>query len=296
MSLFLILILFCVILLQADDSSTTRLEAERVRAEQPLPPTINDLQPGLQDLGIKLEAAGVPRHWLDDNLNSRFFELYTGLPGRFDTMAEHQVQRGERDHDWYMHYFGVDKKSELGKDFLEENYTTLQKAEAKHGVPLEVVLGVLGMETNFAREKHRGNYNVFSCLVSQYLLMPKRQNFALRNLVALYNFSQKTGRTQDYFVGSFAGASGWGQFIPTSLDSYFIDAGGNAENTDIYSVDDNIFSIENYLWQNGLNGQNAADSAAVAKAVYSYNHNNSYVQAVIYIADRLKEYRQKQDE
>ncbi len=243
----------------------------------------------LDSLVTSLIAENVPRTWIMQNIKDERFELYHKVKKYFDNMAEHRVQRQEHSQDWYMQHFGVTKKARLAKDFISENIATLRAADAQFGVDYQLIVAILGMETNFAKERYKGKFYTFGSLVSQYILLPKRRNFALRQLKSLYQFSSRTSRDTYYFIGSFAGACGWGQFIPSSLEAFFIDAGGDSSQTDIYSVADNIFSIANYLHKHGLNAQTMGNQKSREKAVYAYNHSDAYVQAVLYIYNDLKE-------
>jgi membrane-bound lytic murein transglycosylase B len=204
-------------------------------------------------------------------------------------MAENQVSRKERDFEWYKIHMGLDIKIQNARPFIDKYIKTLEQAEKKHGIHYELITAILGIETSYATSNRSlGNFIIFPALVSQYIFMPKRRNWAARELASLYKFSKKTNKPVYYFMGSFAGACGWAQFIPTSLLKYFIDTQDNDLNIDIYAVDDSIISIENYLFYHGLNIENIHDFNSRYYAVFKYNPSEAYAKAVLYIYDALR--------
>lgn len=245
----------------------------------------------LQQLNAELIKKGVDKNWLWQNLNNPEFKFYKNISKYYKKMSEHKVKRKEKTIKWYMDYHGVDKKVKKADKFIKKYKATLDKIPKKFGFDYEIVVAILGMETNFAKKRYRGKFGVFSTLVSHYLLVEKRQKFAVRNLAALYEFSNKTKKDVYYYIGSFAGACGYGQFIPSSLNAFFIDEDFVDENIDVFSVEDNIMSIANYLHQHGLNEKTKNDENKNYKAVYSYNHSKAYAKSVLYIKNKLKEKR-----
>ena len=183
----------------------------------------------------------------------------------------------------------MDAKIEKGKPFIEKHIEMFNRAEAKHGIHKELIAAIIGIETNFADRHQRGKFYAFNSLVSQYIFT-NRIKFAVREITALYKFSQMTGHPPQYFTSSYAGAIGWGQFIPSSLMAFFIDSNGLDDDIDPFDIEDTIFSVENYLYKNNLSGENIGDYNSKYKAVFAYNHSNVYVKAVLYIYDGLHDY------
>ena len=234
---------------------------------------------------------GVSIEWIYENLLDSSFQIYENIETYFTNLPEHRVDRGEMSVLDYKQRFDVDRRAERGLSFIEEHRGILDRLQQKNGIDYELVVAILGIETNFASQRHRGSFIVFDSLVSQYVLIPRRQRFAVNQLVALYEFSKLTNRERSYFTGSFAGATGWGQFIPTSLIAYFISSDGIAENTDIFSIEDTLFSIDNYLFLHNLNNQTMKSEKHLREAVFAYNRSNAYVEAVLYIYHELKKLR-----
>ena len=245
------------------------------------------------ELNEKLMERGVPANWLVDNINSPHFTVYHSVERHFSSMAEHQVSRGERDQDWYMRHFGVDAKVQRGPAFRDAHIDALRAAEQRTGIHYELMLAIMAIESDYANPRWKGSFYTFPTLVSQYVLLPRRQRFATNELKALYDFTKKTNKDTYHFIGSFAGAAGWGQFIPSSMSAYFIDANDDFTDVDIYGIDDTIHSIGNYLNKHGLNRSNINNYQSRYNAVLAYNRSDAYVKAVLYIYDKLHEQRER---
>jgi membrane-bound lytic murein transglycosylase B len=243
-----------------------------------------------RELKQHLVMNGVPGKWFDEQLQEGTFQIYPTIDRYFKNSAEKQVDHDrKRDASWYFARLGVDAKIEKGKRFIEAHSDIFKKAEARHGIHQELVAAILGIETNFADHHERGKFYAFNSLVSQYIFT-NRKKFAVDEITALYRFSRTTGRSPQYFTSSYAGAIGWGQFLPSSLLEFFIDANGVPRDTDPFSLEDTIFSVENYLYGHNLSGRNINDYDAKYKAVFAYNHSDVYVQAVLFIYDGLRGY------
>jgi membrane-bound lytic murein transglycosylase B len=241
----------------------------------------------IKELKQQLVANGVPGKWFDDQIDSYSFQLHPNMDQYFQKSAEKQTDRDKKHNiAWYFARLGVDAKIEKGKSFIEDYMDALNRAEAKHGIHKELIAAIIGIETNYADSRYRGNFYAFNSLVSQYIFAD-RKNFAVREITALYKFSRKTDQSP-WLKGSYAGAIGWGQFMPSSLLSYFVDENGINDDIDPFSIEDTIFSIENYLHKNGLSKGNIGNHGSRYSAVHTYNPSDAYVQAVLYIYKGLR--------
>ncbi|KQC08112.1 MAG: hypothetical protein APR62_05420 [Smithella sp. SDB] len=283
---------------------------EQVKKDQPIKAKTHDeipIAPELEDntalighvkiqkLKQHLIVNGVPGEWFDEQIQQDTFRLHFNIDQYFQKSAEKQTDHDKK-HDipWYFARLDVNAKIEKGKSFIEDRIEFFNRAEAKHGIHKELIAAIIGVETNFADRHQRGKFYAFNSLVSQYIFT-NRKKFAIREITALYKFSQKTGHPPQYYTSSYAGAIGWGQFIPSSLQSFFIDSNGIDDDVDPFDIEDTIFSVENYLYKNNLTGENIDDYNRKYKAVFAYNHSDVYVKAVLYIYDHLRDYfRQNQ--
>ena len=250
----------------------------------------SDTSVKIEELKQALMMNGVPGEWFDAQIKHESFQFYSNIDQYFQKAAEKQIDHDKKfDVSWYFNRLGIDAKIEKGKPFIQDHLDILKKAEAKHGIHKELIAAIIGIETNFADNRQRGSFYAFNALVSQYIFTD-RKNFAVREITALYKFSIQTDRPTQYFTSSYAGAIGWGQFIPSSLLAFFIDSNGISNDIDPFSMEDTIFSVENYLYNNKLSGENMNDYDSKYKAVFAYNHSDVYVQAVLYIYDGLRNY------
>jgi len=249
-----------------------------------LPDSVIDAR--MKELRQRLVSNGVPGKWFDSQTDSFSFRLHSNMNQYFQKSAEKQTDSAMKNLAWYFALVGVDAKIRKGKSFIDDYEDALNRAEAKHGIHKELIAAIIGIETNYADSRYRGKFYVFNSLVSQYIFT-NRKDFAVRELTSLYKFSRKTDHSP-WFKGSYAGASGWGQFIPSALLSYFVDEHGKNDDIDPFSVEDTIFSIENYLHKNGLSKGNIGNPGSRYSAVHAYNPSDAYVQAVLYIYKGLK--------
>ena len=245
----------------------------------------------LDELNDALVKKGIPENWLLENIQNEKFEIYENMLKLYQIMPESRVKNKEKDFKWYKNQFGVADKIELGKKFIESNLDILKKAESINGIHYELIAAILGMETNYGEIRFAGNYYVFSSLISQYLFFKNKKNFVINELISLYYFSVKINKPVYYFKGSFLGASGLAQFMPSSLLNYFIDVNSKDNDIDIYAIDDTIFSIQNYLFLNGLNKLNINNYQSRYYSVFCYNPSKAYSEAVLEIYDELRKLR-----
>ena len=140
-----------------------------------------------------------------------------------------------------------------GQAVAAENAAVLAQVEARYGVPREVVLGVWGMETNFGSFK--GSKDVIRSLATLAAIR-YRGDFFRDELLTALELIQKGYVERDELRGSWAGAMGHTQFMPSSYMKYAVDWTGNGH-ADIWnSSSDAIASTANYLksygWVPGL--------------------------------------------
>jgi lytic murein transglycosylase len=130
--------------------------------------------------------------------------------------------------------------------------STLKKIEAAYGVPGGIVLAIWGRETGFGKAKMP--YSVIDVLATKAFMSTRRQMFE-QELIAALTMIQRGDADADKMRGSWAGAMGQTQFMPTSYLKYAVDFDGDGH-ADIWnSVPDALASIAHYLqkegWQRG---------------------------------------------
>jgi membrane-bound lytic murein transglycosylase B len=136
-----------------------------------------------------------------------------------------------------------------GRRFLSRHRSSLAAAQRAFGVPAEIITAILGIETNYGRQK--GDFQVLRTLATLTFAFPERADEFRPQLVDLFLLATEQGEQPGRYLGSFAGAMGYPQFMPTSWRTFGIDGDGDGRVDLINSVDDAIFSIANYLNRHG---------------------------------------------
>ncbi|APA84173.1 lytic murein transglycosylase B [Paraburkholderia sprentiae WSM5005] len=142
-----------------------------------------------------------------------------------------------------------------GVQFWRENRATLQRAYQEFGVPPETIVGIIGVETIYGR--YMGNFRVLDALTTLSFDYPNTANRADRQATFRKNLEDYLVWTRDAQIdpntvlGSYTGAIGIPQFLPSSIVQYAVDYEGN-KRVDLRTSDaDAIGSVANYLRQNG---------------------------------------------
>ena len=151
--------------------------------------------------------------------------------------------------DRYRRLFIEPKRIKNGKLFIKKNLQTLERAEAQFGVPKEVITAILGVETRYG--KIMGSYRVLDALSTLSFDYPRRSNFFSQELINLLLLARENNLDIFKLKGSYAGAMGYGQFIPSSYRAYAVDFDNDGSVDLLNSVEDAIGSIANYLFQHG---------------------------------------------
>jgi membrane-bound lytic murein transglycosylase B len=142
-----------------------------------------------------------------------------------------------------------------GVRFWNENADTLARAEATYGVPAEIIVGVLGIETIYGRDP--GRFRIMDVLATLAFAYPEAPNRAermdffrseLENTLVL---AHQEGIDPFSLQGSFAGAVGMPQFMPGNILKYGVDFDGDGVIDLRNSAADAIGSVANFLVQHG---------------------------------------------
>jgi membrane-bound lytic murein transglycosylase B len=143
-----------------------------------------------------------------------------------------------------------------GVRFWQENADALARAEAQYGVPAEIIVGIIGVETIYGQQM--GNFRVMDALATLAFDFPaahpraaERQAFFQRELEQFLSLANRTGIDPFTPRGSYAGAMGLGQFMPSSWVRYAVDFDGDGRIDLFGSPADAIGSVANYFKQHG---------------------------------------------
>jgi len=154
--------------------------------------------------------------------------------------AERTLTWGE-----YRQLFVRDSRIEQGLLFWRRYDAWLERAESDFGVPREIIVAIIGIETNYGHNK--GQWRVLDALTTLGFDYPPRASFFRGQLKHLIMLEQEAGIDPGEVTGSYAGAMGYPQFIPSSYRSYAIDYDANGRIDLLESAIDAIGSVANYL-------------------------------------------------
>ncbi|SMO70796.1 lytic murein transglycosylase [Fodinibius sediminis] len=219
-------------------------------------------------LSALLEACRRKGYEIEPLLRDDRFEIYEGIGDRFRKSAERKSINLEE----YKKILGFDDKRDRGADFIRKHADQLQKAQEKYGIPKYVIAAIIGIESDFGQ--NIGSYNPFNAYVSMYAV-DYRADFAKAQLLELLDFTQRNSIDVFELKSSYAGAMSFAQFIPYSLNKWFV-------GDDIFDMDNNIMSVANYLayFQQRTN--------SLRTSVLRYNPSGLYADAVMDLAKEVE--------
>lgn len=169
------------------------------------------------------------------------------------------MSRPAEDKPWrdYRPIFITPARIDGGRAFLSRHRDALSRVEARTGVPAEVIVAIIGVETSYGA--NTGKFPVVDALYTLAFAYPrtgdpskaerenKREAFFRDELAQLFALEKETGLDISTLTGSYAGAMGWGQFMPSSYRQYAVDGNGDGRRDLFNSTDDVFASIANYF-------------------------------------------------
>jgi membrane-bound lytic murein transglycosylase B len=198
------------------------------------------------------DERGLDRAWVEDQLSrARYLPsvakaIMPGPPGSAKNWAAYRAR------------FIEPKRVAAGVQWWQAHAAALDDAQQRYGVPPELVVGIIGVETFYGRMT--GNYRVLDALATLAFDFPTgrsdRSAFYRSELRAYLVWCALEGRDADTVRGSFAGAIGWPQFMPSSLLKYAVDFDHDGHVDLSAGGDDVVGSVASYLatfgWQRDM--------------------------------------------
>lgn len=145
----------------------------------------------------------------------------------------------------YRNIFMREERIQAGVDFWKNNGSTIRAVSQKSGVDESVIIGILGVETFFGQRA--GSYRVLDALYTLAFGFPKRAKYFTSELTEYIVLCQKEKLDIYGIKGSYAGAMGYCQFMPSSYRAYAVSYQDGGNRDLINDVDDAIASVANYL-------------------------------------------------
>ncbi len=168
---------------------------------------------------------------------------------------EHLFQQldrpAEKELDWYQYrpIFIKDRRIELGVKFWREHSELLARVSEQSGVPPEIIVAIVGVETFYGI--YKGKDPVFDSLVTLAFDYPRRATFFTSELEAFLLLVKEQGFDARSLRGSYAGAMGMPQFIASSYRAYAVDFDQDGQIDLFDSVPDIAASVANYFVKHG---------------------------------------------
>lgn len=152
----------------------------------------------------------------------------------------------------YRDRFVTAANAQRGAEFWQQYSPHLQRAQQQYGVPAEYIIGIMGVETRWGRIL--GKHRVIDALATSAIVNKRRSQFFFDELKNYLLMSRSERMDPLAPKGSFAGAMGYGQFMPSSFHAYAVDFDGDGVR-DLWNPVDAIGSVANYFakhgWQQG---------------------------------------------
>jgi membrane-bound lytic murein transglycosylase B len=196
-------------------------------------------------------AAMVQKHGFSKKQLESIFRRVQAQPAVLKSMT--LAPESSRAWQSYRAIFVNPTRIEAGVRFWNRHAEALERASAEFGVPEEIVLGIIGVETTYGR--NMGTYRVIDTLTTLAFDSPNRGEFFRSQLESFLLYTRETKSDVFRMKGSYAGAIGIPQFMPGSYRRFAIDYDGDGRKDLADSPADAIGSVANYLrehgWQRG---------------------------------------------
>lgn len=242
-------------------------------------------QPAADNMEIEiakiLEGKGVSRAFIRKAFAHDSLKIHAEIVERFANPAENL------DYERYRKIFIKDSRIVAGRNFYLDNKDLVDSVSHRYGVEKYLLLSIAGVESNFG-ENHR-SYSVFNAYYTIFHKIPRRSSWAAEQLAEFLEYCYRDSVETQSIHGSYAGAFGYGQFIPGSFNRFAVDF----DNDGLRAHDqwpDVLASIANYLVMNGYEkgSVNYAPDSPNWKSIYAYNHSNHYVRVVIELKNEIE--------
>lgn len=191
-----------------------------------------------------------------DYSEQELVELFSTV-SKQDHLFELLNKPAEKELQWYQYrpIFIKEKRIDLGVKFWREHQQLLSEVSTKTGVPEQIIIAVIGVETFYGI--YKGKDLVLDSLVTLAFDYPKRGEFFTRELEQFLLLVKEQNLDPVNLRGSYAGAMGMPQFISSSYRSYAVDFDGDGQANLFDSVADITASVANYFVKHGWRANEA---------------------------------------
>jgi len=169
--------------------------------------------------------------------------------GTVERLMQPPIPFGQRNWLDYRSRYLEDKRVQAGVDFWRSNAAALERATERFGVPPEIIVAIIGVETYWGRIT--GNFRTIDVLATLSFDYLRRADYYRKELVELLLLAREQDTDPLRFKGSFAGALGLPQFMPGSIRRFAVDFDGDGRIDLAGSATDAIGSVARFLVRHG---------------------------------------------
>jgi membrane-bound lytic murein transglycosylase B len=223
--------------------------------------TAPPVQPGFQDEPAVIEFANELEQRHGFNARELLQQFAQVKPNsKVLQLIKPPASPTQRSWERYRPRFLNDKRIDGGVRFWQENRSKLAEARATFGVPEEIIVAIIGVETEYGR--NTGGFRTLEALATLTFHYPPRADFFRTELEQFLLLARENKLDPLTIKGSFAGAIGIPQFMPGSQRRYAVDFDGDQQIDLGGSVDDAIGSVGRFLEQHGWQAGQAVATLA----------------------------------
>lgn len=188
----------------------------------------------------------------------------------------------------YRKIFLTDRRLSQGVEFWKENKELIAKASKQFGVDEAVIVAIIGVETSYGR--NTGGYRTIDALVTLGFYYPQnlssdRSPFFSKELMNYMQLANEENLPADEITGSYAGAMGMGQFMPSSYREYAVDFDGDGSRDLWRSTPDVVGSVANYLSRHGWQAGKPVTHRARASQDAAFDMISSNLKPTLTVAE-----------
>ncbi|UPT73185.1 MAG: lytic murein transglycosylase [Elusimicrobiota bacterium] len=245
---------------------------------------VNERTPDEAKAAVKarLAGSGVPDAYVDAAFADPRGKIFPEIPPKFGTPA---APVPPTPYDEYRRWFVTEANLKAGVEFIRANRPILQAVQAKYGVDYVLLVGLVSVETRYGTAA--GKYPIFDALNTIVQKVPRRSDWAARELAEYLKMTHAQGMDTRSVLGSYAGAFGFVQFMPTSYAASAVDFDGDGQRR-LDQWPDALGSAANYLKKAGYDASAPFTAGSrIGRSLFAYNHSDNYVQVILDLREEL---------
>ncbi len=228
-----------------------------------------------------LEKKDIPKEYVIKTFQNSEIKIHPKIINSFNNPYE------KKEWEQYRKIFITEKRIKGGMNFFYDNKDLIEQVSDSLKVDKFLLVSLIGVESNYG--KHYGQYSVFNALYTLIHQLPRKKKWAAKELSEFIILCHGNKINPHSIKGSYAGAFGFGQFIPSSFNYYAIDFDGDKIRHH-NKWPDVLGSVANYLLKNGYkpNTNDYSKNSSAWKSVFAYNRSNNYVGVIMELRQEIK--------